>query len=164
MNNIDHDQLIRAIKHLDSDIGIDSDVHKDTITALSLIVLRGKELRNHAKHRKVKDRYYYVIEYLRRIAPNLDKDLLKLALFREGIIHESYITFANIIIPLLLFLFLFIGNLLISWSKNGADEFFITFLLSLLSLLIAGICGGLIEVWSNSKLGSYFFIGHRNEK
>ena len=91
MNHLDADQFKRIITRFDSKYGEESKEYKDTILALSLIMMRGKELRNAVRKDKIKYRYKNVFDIISSEFKHVQHDKIKFALFREGIISYDYI-------------------------------------------------------------------------
>ena len=91
MNQLDTDQFKQIISRFDSKYGEESKEYKDTILALSLIMLRGKELRNAVRKEKIQDRYSAAFGIIKSEFKYVQHDKIKFALFREGIISYDYI-------------------------------------------------------------------------
>lgn len=91
MNQLDTDQFKQIISRFDSKYGEESKEYKDTILALSLIMLRGKELRDAVRKEQIRYRYSAAFGIIKSEFKYVQHDKIKFALFREGIISYDYI-------------------------------------------------------------------------
>jgi hypothetical protein len=91
MNQLDTDQFKQIISRFDSKYGEESKEYKDTILALSLIMLRGKELRDAVRKEQIQYRYSAAFGIIKSEFKYVQHDKIKFALFREGIISYDYI-------------------------------------------------------------------------
>lgn len=160
------DKFNQLISELDDEIGNESNAHKDTLMALSLIMLRGKELRRMVRRERVECKFHYVKEYIMKKCPNAQFDLLRWHLFREGIISESYLIKINNIFVTVSFTFSFIFQLYLIWSKYAAfidAKVPFSILGLIISIAITFIISTIIDSWRNSYLPSYFLLGHRKK-
>ena len=156
-DNIDFDEFNELINKIDSTIGNKSSRHKDTLMAQSIIMTRGKELRNEFRNVSTYEKYDRVIEYLTSLCPDLQEDKLRFALFREGFIRESvvdaipYILYISIGSPFIIFI-MFYSNMVVPFKM----------LLCVMSFFGAAIPVYIIEEYTIKKgLTLYFGLGHK---
>lgn len=156
-DNIDFDEFNELINKIDSTIGNKSSRHKDTLMAQSIIMTRGKELRNEFRNVSTYRKYDRVIEYLTSLCPDLQEDKLRFALFREGFIRESvvdaipYILYISIGSPFIIFI-IFYSNMVVPFKM----------LLCVMSFCVAAIPVCIIEEYIIKKgLTLYFGLGHK---
>ena len=156
-DNIDFDEFNELINKIDSTIGNKSSRHKDTLMAQSIIMTRGKELRNEFRNVSAYEKYDKVIEYLTHLCPDLQEDKLRFALFREGFIRESvvdaipYILYISIASPFIIFI-MFYSNMVVPFKM----------LLCVISFFVAAIPVFIIEEYTIKKgLTLYFGLGHK---
>ena len=169
MNKLDTDQFKQIISRFDSKYGEESKEYKDTILALSLIMLRGKELRYAVRKEKIQDRYKCVCDIIKSEFPRVQHDKIKFALFREGIISYDYIILWYWIIYWLALIIQIIVCIFIIPNTYGENGSFDTFgdlrvtkiLMIIISTLISHIFALTIEKWAETTGNSYFGLGHK---
>ena len=169
MNQLDTDQFKQIISRFDSKYGEESKEYKDTILALSLIMMRGKELRNTVRKEKIKYRYKNVFDIISAEFKHVQHDKIKFSLFREGIISYDYIILWYWIIYWLALIIQIIVCIFIIPNTYGENGWFDTFvdllgakiLMIILSMLISHIFAFTIEKWAETTRNSYFGLGHK---
>ena len=169
MNQLDTDRFNKMISEFDSKYGEESKEYKDTILALSLIMLRGKELRNAVRKDKIKYRYKNVFDIISAEFKHVQHDKIKFALFREGIISYDYIIlwywiiyWLALIIQIIVCIFI-IPN---TYGENGlydtlGDLIVVKIMMIITSIFISHIFASTIEKWAETTGNSYFGLGHK---
>ena len=169
MNQLDTDQFKQIISRFDSKYGEESKEYKDTILALSLIMLRGKELRNAVRKAKIQDRYECVCDIIKSEFPRVQHDKIKFALFREGIISYDYIKLWNTILYWGIFIIQCVVILFVIPNTYGEKGAFSTmsdiFVFKIISVALASFLSFIISIsfekWAKTYGNSYFGLGHR---
>ena len=169
MNQLDTDRFNKMISEFDSKYGEESKENQDTILALSLIMMRGKELRNAVRKEKIKYRYKNVFDIISAEFKHVQHDKIKFALFREGIISYDYIIlwywiiyWLALIIQIIVCIFI-IPN---TYGENGlhdtlGDLIVTKIMMIITSIFISHIFAVLIEKWAETTGNSYFGFGHK---
>ena len=169
MNQLDTDRFNKMISEFDSKYGEESKENQDTILALSLIMLRGKELRNAVRKDKIKYRYKNVFDIISSEFKHVQHDKIKFALFREGIISYDYIDLFYWIIYWLALIIQIIVCIFIIPNTYGENGLFDTFgdllvvkiMMIITSIFISHIFATTIEKWAETTGNSYFGLGHK---
>lgn len=162
LNQLDPNEFNKLISELDNEIGIDSSAHKDTLMAMSLIVLRGKELRMNARHISMDSRYEYTREYIVKKCPRAQFDLLKWSLFREGIIHCDYLEIIKTWTTIIVFLMLSTISVFV-FAINSQSVILLSLCWCAISAFIASLFYCIVDSWAESRCSSYFGLGHRKK-
>ena len=169
MNQLDTDQFKQIISRFDSKYGEESKEYKDTILALSLIMMRGKELRNVVRKEKIKYRYKNECDIIESEFPRVLRVKIKFALFREGIFSYDYIDLFYWIIYWLALIIQIIVVIFIIPNTYGENGWFGTFgnllvvkiMMIITSIIISHIFATSIEKWAETTGNSYFGLGHK---
>ena len=169
MNQLDTDRFNKMISEFDSKYGEESKENQDTLLALSLIMMRGKELRNAVRKDKIKYRYKNVFDIISSEFKHVQHDKIKFALFREGIISYDYIDlFYWIIYWLALIIQIIVCIFIIpnTYGENGlfdtlGDLLVVKIMMIITSIIISHIFAMSIEKWAETTGNSYFGLGHK---
>ena len=169
MNQLDTDRFNKMISEFDSKYGEESKEYKDTILALSLIMMRGKELRDAVRKEQIQYRYSAVFGIIKSEFKYVQHDKIKFALFREGIISYDYIIlwywiiyWLALIIQIIVCIFI-IPN---TYGENGlydtlGDLLMTKIMMIITSIFISHIFATTIEKWAETTGNSYFGLGHK---
>ena len=150
MNQLDTDRFNKMISEFDSKYGEESKEYKDTILALSLIMMRGKELRNAVRKDKIKYRYKNVFDIISAEFKHVQHDKIKFALFREGIISYDYIKLWNTILYWGIFIIQCVVILFVIPNTYGEKGAFSTmsdiFVFKIISVTLASFLSFIISI------------------
>lgn len=167
MNNLDHNEFKNIINKIDSDIGEDSAQYKQTMMALAIVMTRGKEFRRAYRKLPVCERHEHLKSYLRKSCSGAQFDIIRFAMFREGFISLTYIRRFLFLLHLTLWsltLYFIWFKLDLNIDGSVFEKAFLKGLISVLSLFFTAALTYAVEIfYFNSKLTSYFGLGHRNK-
>lgn len=169
MNQLDTDRFNKMISEFDSKYGEESKEYKDTILALSLIMLRGKELRDAVRKEQIQYRYSAAFGIIKSEFKYVQHDKIKFALFREGIISYDYIKLWSKIFYWVFFIIQLVFILFVIPNTHGkdgafdtpADIFIFKITCVIISVFLSAIISLVFEKWTETYGNSYFGLGHR---